>query len=282
VNSPLDTAVRSTARSLREQDVPAPDVLFLLGTGRGQLPSELEEKGSVPLAGAPLPWAEETLSYGRLGRSSVWILEDLGDDPRFPPADPWRAGFPVWLAAHCGATLLVHTSAGSLLHGGRPELEPGGFALVSDHLNLSGFTPLQGLGESTLGPLFPDISQLHHEGLRLATLERAAGLGIRTGEAILACTSGPSLETAAERAWFASTGADVAAQMLSAPIHSAAHAGLAALFIVAVTDAGERPVRVQRIARVAEKAQPMLERLLLALAPDLEVAVARLNDAGQA
>lgn len=273
----LEDVVRDAGRALRDLDVPDPDVLFLLGTGRGSFQNALADARSVPLATAPHPWTEETLWYGKLGRSTVWMLEDLGGDPRFPVSPAWRGGFPIWLAANRGAHVLVHTSAGSLLARDRHELEAGGFAFVSDHLNLSGSTPLLGVGETTLGPLFPDVSTLHHATLRDAALDRAHGLGVRAGEAVVACTAGPSLETTAERGWYASTGAEVAVQGLVTPIHVAAHAGLSALFVVAVTDAGERPVRVQRIARVAEKAQPSLERILAALAPDLDAAVAGLS-----
>ncbi|MEX1024363.1 MAG: hypothetical protein WD226_04730 [Planctomycetota bacterium] len=278
----LDASVRRVGRALRELNVPDPDVLLLLGTGRGALADALVRPDAAPLAGAPHPWTEETLSFGRLGTGdgalTVWALDDLGGDPRYPEEPAWRSAFPIWLAAQRGAQLLIHTSAGSLLVDGRPELDPGGFAVVADHLNLSGSTPLIGLGETRLGPLFPDVSELHHRTLRAATMERAEALGLRAGEAIVACTAGPTLETAAERAWFASTGAEVCVQSLAVPVHAAAHAGLRALFLVAVTDAGERPVRVQRIARVAEKAQPALEQLILALKPDLEAAVADLGD----
>ena len=274
----LDRAVKEVGRNLAEADVPKPDVLFLLGTGKGLLPELVTIVEQVPLAGAPHPWTEETLTVARLGDLVVWILEALGDDPRFPGQAPWRAGFPVWLSARAGASVLVHVSAGSLLTRERSDLVAGGLAVVSDHLNLSGHSPLTGLGESGLGPLFPDQSLLHHRALRDAALERARGLALDVGEVVAACTAGPTVETDAERAWFRAAGADVAVQSLSTPVHAAAHAGMRALFVVALTDAGERPVKVASLARLAERTQPTIAALLASLRVDLEAAVANLTD----
>lgn len=278
----LDQTVGESRDALLQQEILSPDVLFLLGTGMGNWLQTLDIVSRIPLPHAPPPWTEETLTVARMGALTVWVLEDLGDDPRYPANPAWRGGFPIWLAAKCGASVVVHTSAGSILEPDSAELVTGGFAVAADHLNLSGRTPLTALGESQLGPLFPDQSLLHHRGLRAAVIEQAKALSLPLGEALVACTAGPSLETDAERGWYRSVGADVAVQALTTPVHAAAHAGLAGLFLVALTDAGERPVRVQTLAEVAERAQPALASLLTAILPAVETAVANITKEGSA
>jgi purine-nucleoside phosphorylase len=160
----------------------------------------------------------------------------------------------------------VHSSAGASLTN---ELEPGSLALLSDHLNLSGRTPLLGLASSGLGPLFPDVSGLHHAELRARALAICRDLGLPAREAVAACTCGPSLETPAERRFFARAGADVAVQGLEGPLLAAAHAGLATLAIVCVTDGGEGAVDLASIVAAAERMAPGLDDLLFRVAPEI-------------
>ncbi len=272
----LDEAVAAAALEIERRAAPAPDVLFLMATGVHLFADRFVERAELPLSGIPgvfEPWAAEVLHIGRLGGFRAWALNDVAGEPGFEESPAWIQGFPVWLASACGASLAVHTSAGCVVSS--PAALPiGGFALVRDHLNLSGRTPLLGIGESRLGPLFPDPSLLHHRDLRAAALERAAALGLPAAEAVAACTAGPALETRSERAMFARLGAEVAVQSLASPLLACAHAGLPVLAIVLVTDDGESPMDVPRLLERAERSLPALEDLLFALVHDLEREVA--------
>jgi purine-nucleoside phosphorylase len=281
--SGLDEAAFTACERLRAAGIPAPRALFLMATGVGFLPSRLSEGQSLELgevAPEETPWSGVTLHAGRLGSLPVWCLEDVSGEPVAGEAGGagWRRVFPVWLAAAAGCELCLHTSAGSTLSrpDGRPFVAPGNIALVRDHINLSGSSPLVGLGESKLGPLFPDLSRLHDAGLRRAARIRCQELGIPAAEAIVACTLGPALETPAERAALAHLGAELAVQSLAAPLLAAAHAGLRLLALVAVTDRTSGAAELLRILEAARALQPALEDLLLALGPDLSAAVAEL------
>jgi purine-nucleoside phosphorylase len=226
----------------------------------------------VPFAkidGAPDAWRETTLYIGRLGELTVWLVDDAPgaaeDGGHEEPGEPaWARGFPVWLAASAGASVIVHASAGYALPSAA-QVAPGTLALVRDHVNVSGRTPLLALGSSDLGPLFPDTSQLHNAELREAALKLADSMGVKAVEAVVACVAGPCLETAAERAFWARAGADVAVQELQNPLIAAAHAGFAALAIVCVTDAGEGASDVKGIVTRADALAAALEDLLLGL-----------------
>jgi len=277
----LDETVFPLRERLRTAGVPDPRVLFLMGTGVGFLPGRLGDALVVELGelcGACEPWNSQVLHTGRLGALPVWLLEDVSDEPLLDePASPWVRAMPVWLAAAAGAVVCVHTSAGSALaHEPEGRLRVPGLAALRDHINFSGTTPLLGLGESRLGPLFPDLTHLHHAGLRAAALERAEALGIPAEEAIAACTLGPALETRAERTMFARLGASVAVPNLAAPLLAAGHAGLAVLALVAMTDARADGADVKSVVAAASRLQPALEDLLLALVPALEETAAAL------
>ena len=287
----LDETVFPLRERLRTAGVPDPDVLFLLATGVGFLPGRLADALAVELGelcGECLPWDAQILHAGKLGPVRAWMLEDVSGAPlEDEPTSPWMRAMPVWLAAAAGASVCVHTSAGSALAGEGERASPSdrrvpGLAVLSDHVNFSGTTPLLGLGESRLGPLFPDLSRLHHVGLRAAALERAEALGIPAWEAVAACTLGPALETRAERTMLARLGADVAVPDLATPLLAAGHAGLAVLALVAVTDARADGADVKSVVAAAGVLQPALEDVLLALAPALAETAARLAAERQA
>ena len=255
VVSPLDEAVDAALADLALADAPTPSVVALLGTGTGLLTGRIERHGKIALAsiaGVPEPWSHLELHHGALpdgGGANVWMLDDVsGDEP--PDRSTWRLAFPCWLAAAAGARVLLHTSAGSALPcDGAPRRET--LALLCDHVNLSGHTPLAGLGETRLGPLFPDLSRLHHRGLREAARRRAEAIGVDTSEAVAACTLGPTRDTPAERRFLAAGGCGVAVQGLATPLLAAAHAGLAALAVVAVTDDGSEAMDLGAIVEAS-------------------------------
>jgi len=88
-------------------------------------------------------------------------------------------------------------------------------------------------------------------------------------EAVVVASPGPALETPAERHFFARAGGQVAVQGLEGPLLAAAHAGLAVLAIVCVTDRGEGEVDLGQIVAAAERLAPGLEDLLLRLSPEI-------------
>jgi len=267
----LDVRVARLRRELAEASVPAPRVLLAMATGLGGLPDELRHVREVEHARWPEPWPRAAFLSAMLGDVPVWLLEDLAGEPGHGETAAWNRALPVWVAAECGAGLLVHTSAGALLGpgdsaGGRA---PGALAVLSDHLAWSDRSPLLGLGPSRLGPLFPDLSTLHHPALRRAALATGEAIGVPVFEAVAACTPGPALETPAEREMLRRLGAGVSVQALAPPLLAAAHAGLSVLALVCIADAGEGPADVGRLLETARRATPRAEELILALADDL-------------
>jgi len=277
----LDAAIFPALDELRARSFPTPEALFLLGTGVGTLPSTLAASTSISLAklpGVPACWNGATLFAGRLNGLDVWLLDDApgglehGEGGGMgTPA--WSRAYPCWLARAAGAHLCVTTAAGIALRPAQSsELEPlpalGSLALIKDHINLSGRTPLFGLGETRLGPLFPDQTCLYDSELREKTLDRAIAIGLDAVEAVAACTIGPTLDTPAELRWLASTGAQVAVQGLADPLIACAHARLSVLGVVAITDLGDAPLEMPELLARAEALAPALEDLLTDMAPD--------------
>ena len=267
----LDDAVGSALASIRSAGTPDPDVLLFAATGASGLVDALEGGVKLDLRdvnGTPNAFRDGTLYAGRIGTTAVWIMEDA---PQTTAGDAaWTRAFPIWLAAAAGAQFVLHTSAGTALKGSAEgaslELAPESIVRVTDHINLSGTTPLLGVGNSRLGPLFPDQTRVHDKTLG-ALAQRIAGEGdSKLFEAVAACTLGPALSTPAELQSYHHAGAGLAVQRLADPLIAAAHAGLRALALTAVTDvAGETLAMasiVQRAARVAPSLDSLVTRIV--------------------
>lgn len=272
--SPLDALVLRAAAALRDAGVPDPDVLCLLGTGTDALPfaftAELTPMALDGIDAIPELWRGASLSFGQLddgsgGNATIWVLDDLGlDAPMEPGEAAFVRGFPVWLAGSCGASLLIHTSAAGTLGN---ELRAGNLAVLRDHINLSGSTPLYALGESKLGPLFPDVSNLHTAGLRQQACDLAKQQGLVLTEVIAACAAPVSLATPAERTWFEKAGAEVWIQGLANPLLAAAHAGLSVMALTAITAEGDGPTNIPAMLSASSEAAPKMAALLHSLTP---------------
>lgn len=260
----LDAAVQAALAACGGLSVP--DVLVSPATGAARLATRLQSVDSIPLSempGVPLPWFGATLHVGVLGETSVWLVEDAAVSAE-AEAD-WMRAFPVWWAAAAGAKLFVHASAGTDLRGDVHGTGEGSYTIgrLTDHINLSGASPLTGIGASRLGPLFPDQTRLHDVELASVADACAAQQECNLEAIVAACTLGPALSTPAELRWYAAAGAEVAVQRLADPMIAAAHAGLGTLALCALTDrAGENASVGTLVARAADAA-PALDELVL-------------------
>lgn len=266
---PLDASIGAALAALH---VARPRVLLFLGTGIDTFAERLAALERVRVPDAPeVPerWRGAALCAGALDALPVWLLADTSGDPPRAGEPEWAPGWPCWLAARAGARAFALSAAGLALAAEAAAPAPGTLALAQDHLNLSGSSPLVGLAESALGPLFPDLGALHDAGLRSAALHVCRARGIPAFETVVAATAGPSVATPAERRYYARAGAGVAVQGLAAPLLAAAHAGMCGLTLVAVAEDGSGPTNLPRVLGAAERALPALEDVLAALAPAL-------------
>jgi purine-nucleoside phosphorylase len=90
--------------------------------------------------------------------------------------------------------VLLANAAGGL----DPSWAPGDFMVLSDHLNLTGASPLVGANDDRLGPRFPDMTFVYDPELRKMLHGVARELGTPLREGVYAALLGPSYETPAE------------------------------------------------------------------------------------
>jgi purine-nucleoside phosphorylase len=145
---------------------------------------------------------------------------------------PETAVFPVRLMAALGIEVLVVTNAAG---GIRPDMRPPALMLISDHLNLTGRSPLVGPvrdGEQR----FPDMSAAYDPALRARAREVARAAGVTVHEGVYAGLLGPSFETPAEIRMLATLGAHAVGMSTVLEVIAARARGVRVLGISTITN----------------------------------------------
>ncbi len=176
------------------------DVAIVLGSGWTEAVSGIPAGGAdVPLASLPGFEAPTVAGHGTVVRSlragDVRVLAFGGRSHYYESRDVELVAHAVRTAAAAGCRAVVLTSASG---GMRDDLEPGDIVVVSDHINLTGASPLT-------GPRFVDLTDLY--SARLRALCRDLDPSLKEG--VYAGYWGPNYETPAEIRAYRALGADI-------------------------------------------------------------------------
>lgn len=196
---------------------PAADVL----TGRAD---EVHEIAMAELPGFLAPTAQGhggTIRAARFGQQ--WILVLLGRTHAYEGHELWRCAHAVRTAAAAGAVTVVLTNAAGGLDA---DMQVGDTVLISDHINMTGKTPLR-------GARFVDLVDAYSPVLRA----EARQLRPSMREAVYAMMPGPQYETPAEIRMLRTLGAGLVGMSTVYETIAAREAGLNVLGISLVTNA---------------------------------------------
>lgn len=247
---------------------------IVLGSGLGSLADDLENPVSIPFADLPgWPAATAPGHAGRLlaGRmSGVPVVMLQGRFHMYEGIDPGLVVQPVLLFRQLGARLVVLTNAAG---GVNPDFGPGTLMVISDHLNLTGRTPLLGQNADELGPRFADMTDVWAPRLRAGLHAAGAAEGVDLAEGIYAGLLGPTYETPAEVRMLRALGADAVGMSTVLEAIAARWTGLEVCGVSLVTNAGAgysgRPLTHEEVLRAGAEAGPQLARVLRRFVADL-------------
>lgn len=177
-------------------------VAIVLGSGLGALADQVEVDEIIDFAAAGLPVSHVAGHAGEflLGRfAGKEIIVMQGRVHLYEGHDAKAATSGVrWLAERGIQRLILTNAAGTL----NSHFPPGEWMMLSDHLNLTGCSPLEG------GPNFFDMSEVYSRSWRLHALAQARLLGMPLHEGVYAGLRGPQYETPAEIRMLRAIGAD--------------------------------------------------------------------------
>jgi purine-nucleoside phosphorylase len=264
--------VQGAAHSAAEQlGIDGADVAVVLGSGLGGVADRLEGARSVLYASLP-GFPETTVAGhpGRLvagtiaGRTALLLCGRVHGYEGYPPCE---VGFGVRVVAALGVRALIVTNAAG---GVDPALAAGDIVAISDHINLTGASPLSGPNDERLGPRFVDMTEAYAPSLRaIAVAAAPAAIGRELREAIYAGMAGPAYETPAEVRLLRTLGAGLVGMSTVHEVITARHAGVPVLglSLVANPAAGVSPgpLRHEDVTRAANAGADAMGKLIVAI-----------------
>jgi purine-nucleoside phosphorylase len=174
---------------------------IVLGSGLGPLADAVVVEREVSFADAGLPTSTVPghtgrFVFGKLEGAPVVLMKGRvhlyeGHAPRAVTSGV------RWMAKQGIRRLILTNAAGSL----NPDFHPGTWMMFSDHLNLTGSSPLEGAD-------FIDLSAAYDPGWRDAFRKAALALAMPLHEGVYAGLRGPQYETPAEVRMLRVMGAD--------------------------------------------------------------------------
>jgi purine-nucleoside phosphorylase len=197
-------AVRKAAPGFR------PDVGFILGSGLAKAVPPLEKARTIPYNEIPdfprttVPGHEGKLILGRAAGKNVAVMQ--GRFHYYEGHAMEAIALPVRTLEYLGLkTSIVTAAVGSM----RPEVKPGHFTVVTDHVNLMGRNPLRAFHEEEFGTMFPDMTRAYDPRLSKLILATCRRRKVPVHEGVYVAVGGPSYETPAEIRAFRAMGGDV-------------------------------------------------------------------------
>ena len=266
---PADQPARLDAleAAVRERTDLVPTAGIVLGSGLGGLAEVVEDPVASPFDELP-GWPEATapghagrLLLGRIGSTPVVLLQ--GRFHLYEGNDPGLVVQPVLLFRRLGARVVVLTNAAGGVH---PEYGPGTLMIISDHINLTGRTPLIGANADEVGERFPDLVNAWSARLRERLRTAGRDEDVPLEEGIYAGLLGPQYETPAEVRMLRALGADAVGMSTVLECIAARWAGLEVCGVSLVTNAGAgytgEPLTHEEVLAAGNEAGPRLARVI--------------------
>lgn len=225
------------ARTVREQAPLTPKVGIVLGSGLGAWADTLTDRAAIPYERIPeMPRSAVVghagnLVVGHAGAVPVACLQ--GRVHMYEGHSPERVVFGVRLLAELGCEAVLLTNAAG---GIDAAFEPGSFMLITDHLNMTGKSPLLGPNDASVGPRFPDMTHAYDPGVCAAARLAAKEQGVSLHEGVYAGMLGPTYETPAEVRMLRTLGAHAVGMSTVPEIIALRHQGVPAGAISCITN----------------------------------------------
>ena len=244
----------------------SPKTAIILGTGLGQLASEITDKKEIPykeIPNFPVSTVEGhsgKLIFGQLG--GVDILAMQGRFHFYEGYSMKEVTFPVRVMYELGIKMLfVSNAAGGM----NPGYKIGDLMVITDHINFFPEHPLRGKNFPT-GPRFPDMHQTYDPLLIKMAFDIAREKKIRLQHGVYVGLQGPTFETPAEYKMYRILGGDAVGMSTVPEVIVAHHCGIRTFGISVITDLGgfDNPVEVshEEVQEAAQKAQPFMTEIM--------------------
>lgn len=267
--------IQETADFIRSKVNVLPKTGIILGTGLGNLVTQITEKLEIPyqeIPNFPISTVEGhsgKLIFGKLGKVDVLAMQ--GRFHFYEGYDMKQVTFPVRVMKALGIeNLMVSNAAGGM----NPDFRIGDLMIIRDHVNLFPEHPLRGKNYNELGTRFPDMSEAYDKEFIAKAKEIARRNNIRVVEGVYVGTQGPTFETPAEYKYFSVIGGDAVGMSTVPEVIVANHAGIRVFGISIITDLGVEgkivEVSHEEVQKIGDAAQPLMTQIIKELVAEIE------------
>lgn len=258
--------IQETAQWLKQRMTTSPQTAIILGTGLGQLATEITdtyEFNYKDIPNFPVSTVEGhsgKLIFGKLGGVDIMAMQ--GRFHYYEGYSMKEVTFPVRVMYELGIkTLFVSNAAGGM----NENFKIGDLMVIVDHINFFPDNPLRGKNFPT-GPRFPDMHETYDHALIAKADAIAQEKGIRLMHGVYIGVQGPTFETPAEYRMYRTLGADAIGMSTVPEVIVAHHCGIKTFGVSIITDLGgfDVPVEVshEEVQRAANAAQPVMTELM--------------------
>ncbi len=238
----------------------------MLGTGLGQLASEITDRYEFPyqeIPNFPVSTVEGhsgKLIFGKLGGVDIMAMQ--GRFHFYEGYSMKEVTFPVRVMYELGIkTLFVSNAAGGM----NPDFKIGDLMIITDHINFFPEHPLRGKNFPT-GPRFPDMHETYDHNLIAEADQIAKDFNIPVQHGVYVGVQGPTFETPAEYKMYRVLGGDSVGMSTVPEVIVAHHCGIKTFGISVITDLGgfDVPVEVshEEVQEAANSAQPKMTAIM--------------------
>jgi purine-nucleoside phosphorylase len=231
--------IAETAAAVRKHWPATPVAGIILGSGLGDLASEIDAEAAIDYA--HLPHFPRTTAIGHAGKLVCGTLAGkpvIAFQGRFHLYEGHAAETAVLpvrlLNALGGNTLIVSNAAGGL----NPQYATGDVMLIDDHINLMFANPLIGVNDNNLGPRFPDMSSPYDRRLQRIAVDVAMRERFILHRGVYVAVLGPNYETRAEYRMLRRLGGDAVGMSTVPEVIAACHAGMPVVGLSTITNVG--------------------------------------------
>ncbi len=259
--------IKQTIDYLQKQIDFVPEIGIILGTGLGNLTSEIDVRFTIPYQSIPnfpvstVEGHSGQLIFGMLGNKKVVAMQ--GRFHYYEGYSMKEITFPIRILKILGIKLLILSNASG---GMNPDFKIGDMMIITDHINMMGDNPLLGANFDELGPRFPDMHIAYDKDLIEKAVSIAKKNNVKYQLGVYIAVSGPTYETPAEYKLFRIIGGDAVGMSTVPEVIVARHMNIPCFAVSVITDLGVEgkitEISHQEVIAAANATEPKMTQLI--------------------
>lgn len=235
-----------------------PEVAVVLGSFLGPFAERIEDPISIDYADIPNFLVSTVAGHaGKLIFGTVAGVRVVCMSGRFHYYEGYdfeQLVIPVRLFKLLGVRAVILTNASGAIN---TQYRPGDVMIVTDHIKMTGASPLRGPNCEAFGPRFFDTTRMYTPELRELARRCAEGTGLTVHEGVYFYFTGPQFETPAEIRAARILGGDAVGMSTVTEALTAAHCGMPLLCLSMISNmaAGvlDQPLTTEEVLETSQR-----------------------------